>query len=158
MGRQMAQDKRLAWRAEIPAQLPPIWGDRTRLRQVLLNLISNAVKFTAHGEVTLRAVADAHTITLSISDTGLGIPPGEQAAIFDEFRQSERTAARGYGGMGLGLAITRRLVELHDGTIRVQSDGREGYGSTFTITLPVHLPEGVAAGWAGPRSKARPCW
>jgi signal transduction histidine kinase/DNA-binding response OmpR family regulator len=143
MGRQMAQDKRLVWRAEIPARLPPIWGDRTRLRQVLLNLISNAVKFTAHGEVTLRAVADAHTITLSISDTGLGIPPDEQAAIFDEFRQSERTAARGYGGMGLGLAIAYRLVELHGGAIRVQSDGREGRGSTFIITLPALAPEAV---------------
>ena len=158
MGRQMAQDKRLVWRAEIPAQLPPIWGDRTRLRQVLLNLISNAVKFTAHGEVRLRAVADAHTITLSISDTGLGIPPDEQAAIFDEFRQSERTAARGYGGIGLGLAITRRLVELHDGTIRVQSDGREGHGSTFIITLPVLSPEARRTHRAGHRFQARPCW
>jgi signal transduction histidine kinase len=118
---------------EIPRYLR---GDPGRLRQVLLNLISNAVKFTAHGEVSLRAAADATTLTLAISDTGLGIPIAEQAAIFDEFRQSERTAARGYGGMGLGLAITRRLVELHGGAIQVQSDGQEGHGSTFTITLP----------------------
>lgn len=144
MGRQMAQEKRLAWRADIPPALPPVWGDRTRLRQVLLNLISNAVKFTAHGEVHLRATADATTLTLAISDTGLGIPPDEQAAIFDEFRQSERTAARGYGGMGLGLAITRRLVELHGGAIRVQSDGQEGHGSTFTITLPAFAPQAGA--------------
>ena len=117
MGRQMAEEKRLAWQADIPAQLPPVWGDRTRLRQVLLNLISNAVKFTAHGEVRLDAEAGAGMLTLSLSDTGLGIPAAEQAAIFDEFRQSERTAARGYGGIGLGLAITRRLVELHGGAI-----------------------------------------
>jgi signal transduction histidine kinase/DNA-binding LacI/PurR family transcriptional regulator/CheY-like chemotaxis protein len=141
MGRQMAQEKRLAWQADIPAQLPPVWGDRTRLRQVLLNLISNAVKFTAHGEIRLAAEAGAVSLTLSLSDTGLGIPPAEQAAIFDEFRQSERTAARGYGGIGLGLAITRRLVELHGGTITVRSDGREGRGSTFTITLPALTPK-----------------
>ncbi len=138
MGRHMAQDKLLAWHAEIPPRLPPVWGDRTRLRQVLLNLISNAVKFTAHGGVTLRADADDRWLVLSISDTGLGISPVEQAAIFDEFRQSERTTSRGYGGIGLGLAITRRLVELHGGTIRVASDGREGSGSTFTVRLPVH--------------------
>jgi signal transduction histidine kinase/DNA-binding LacI/PurR family transcriptional regulator/DNA-binding response OmpR family regulator len=154
MGRQMAQEKRLAWQADIPAHLPPVWGDRTRLRQVLLNLISNAVKFTAHGEVRLAAEAGAGTLTLSLSDTGLGIPAAEQAAIFDEFRQSERTAARGYGGIGIGLAITRRLVELHGGAIRVHSDGREGRGSTFTITLPALPPKAAAAtGPAGDSSQ-----
>jgi signal transduction histidine kinase/AraC-like DNA-binding protein len=136
MGQQMAQDKRLEWRAEIPDYLPLVWGDRTRLRQVLLNLLANAAKFTAHGRVTLRAAADAGALTIAVADTGLGIPPEEQAAIFDEFRQSGRTAARGYGGMGLGLAITRRLVEMHGGQIVVRSTGREGEGSTFCITLP----------------------
>lgn len=75
-------------------------------------------------------------IFISVSDTGLGIPPEEQAAIFDEFRQSERTTARGYGGLGLGLAICRRLVELHGGQIGVRSSGEEGAGSTFYFTLP----------------------
>jgi signal transduction histidine kinase/DNA-binding LacI/PurR family transcriptional regulator/DNA-binding response OmpR family regulator len=140
MGRQMAQDKRLTWRAEIPDDLPDVWGDRTRLRQIVLNLLSNAAKFTAHGEIVLRAEMIGGGVTISVSDTGLGIPTSEQEAIFDEFRQSERTATRGYGGMGLGLAITRRLVELHGGTISVQSVGAEGLGSTFRFTLPALTP------------------
>jgi DNA-binding response OmpR family regulator len=102
-----------------------------------LNLVNNAVKFTARGGVTLRVAADTQTITVEISDTGLGIPRTEQDVIFDEFRQSERTTARGYGGLGLGLAVCKRLVELHGGNIGVRSSGSEGAGSTFYFTLPV---------------------
>src|SRR5678815_2753179 len=76
-------------------------------------------------------------VTVFLSDTGLGIPPGEQSSIFDEFRQSERTTARGYGGLGLGLAICKRLVELHGGQIGVSSSGEEGAGSTFYFSLPI---------------------
>ena len=76
-------------------------------------------------------------IWVHVQDTGLGVPLNEQDAIFDEFRQSERTAVRGYGGMGLGLAITRRLVELHRGKIGVRSSGENGSGATFYFTLPV---------------------
>ncbi len=137
VGEQLARDKGLDWRAEIPDNVPKTRGDRTRLRQVALNLISNAVKFTARGRVTLRVHADAQTVTIEIRDTGLGIPRAEQEVIFDEFRQSERTAARGYGGLGLGLAVCKRLVEMHDGTIGVRSSGKEGAGSTFYFTLPV---------------------
>ena len=137
VGEQLAGDKGLDWRAEIPANLPTTRGDRTRLRQVALNLINNAVKFTARGGVTLRVAADTQTITVEISDTGLGIPRAEQDVIFDEFRQSERTTARGYGGLGLGLAVCKRLVELHGGNIGVRSSGNEGAGSTFYFTLPV---------------------
>jgi signal transduction histidine kinase/DNA-binding LacI/PurR family transcriptional regulator/AraC-like DNA-binding protein len=137
VGRQLARDKGLDWRAEIPDSLPKVRGDRTRLRQVALNLVNNAVKFTARGRVTLRVSADTHSITVEIGDTGLGIPQAEQAAIFDEFRQSERTAARGYGGLGLGLAVSKRLIEMHGGSIGVRSVGKEGAGSTFYFTLPV---------------------
>ena len=137
VGEQLAGDKGLDWRAEIPANLPTTRGDRTRLRQVALNLVNNAVKFTARGGVTLRVAADTQTITVEISDTGLGIPRAEQDVIFDEFRQSERTTARGYGGLGLGLAVCKRLVELHGGNIGVRSSGSEGAGSTFYFTLPV---------------------
>jgi len=136
VGEHMARDKGLAWRVEIPPDLPKVWGDRTRLRQVALNLVSNAIKFTERGEVTLQVKAGAETITVSTSDTGLGIPAEEQGVIFDEFRQSERTTARGYGGLGLGLAICKRLVQLHGGQIGVQSSGQEGAGSTFYFTLP----------------------
>jgi signal transduction histidine kinase/DNA-binding LacI/PurR family transcriptional regulator/AraC-like DNA-binding protein/response regulator of citrate/malate metabolism len=136
VGEQMAHDKGLNWQAEIPDDLPVVWGDRTRLRQVALNLISNAVKFTAHGGVALLASADDATVTVSIRDTGLGIPIEEQEIIFDEFRQSERTAERGYGGLGLGLAICKRLIEMHGGEIGACSSGEEGAGSTFTFSLP----------------------
>lgn len=137
IGQQSARDKGLAWRAEIPKELPRVWGDRTRLRQVMLNLVHNAVKFTARGKVALIVTVEDDRVIVSVQDTGLGIPLEEQEAIFDEFRQSERTAARGYGGLGLGLAICKRLVELHGGEIGVRSSGEKGGGSTFYFTLPV---------------------
>jgi signal transduction histidine kinase/DNA-binding response OmpR family regulator/ABC-type sugar transport system substrate-binding protein len=137
IGQQLARDKELAWRAEIPEELPLLWGDRTRLRQVMLNLVHNAVKFTARGQVALIVTIEDDRVIVSVQDTGLGIPLEEQEAIFDEFRQSERTAARGYGGLGLGLAICKRLIELHGGEIGVRSSGEEGGGSTFYFSLPV---------------------
>ncbi len=140
IGQQLARDKGLTWRAEIPQELPQVWGDRTRLRQVVLNLVHNAIKFTAQGYIALAVTVEGDHLTVSVQDTGLGIPPEEQGAIFDEFRQSERTAARGYGGLGLGLAICKRLVELHGGEIGVRSSGEEGSGSTFYFSLPVVPP------------------
>jgi signal transduction histidine kinase/DNA-binding LacI/PurR family transcriptional regulator/AraC-like DNA-binding protein len=163
VGEQLARSKGLGWRAEIPSGLPKVWGDATRLQQVVLNLVTNSVKFTAQGEVTLQVqVGDSplqpppgrgrklssippnggdrgggKTVTVSVRDTGLGVPLAEQAVIFDEFRQSERTATRGYGGLGIGLAICRRLVELHGGQVGVQSSGDEEGGSVFYFTLPV---------------------
>ena len=144
-GRELASDKGLAWDASLPPSGPWVWGDRTRLRQVALNLINNAVKFTARGGVSLRIEADDDTATVTVRDSGLGIPPEEQQTIFDEFRRSERSITRGYGGLGLGLAICRRLVELHGGTIGVESSGQEGAGSTFHFTLPVVAPPGAQA-------------
>ncbi len=137
VGEQLVQDKGLEWQASIPESLPEVWGDRTRLRQVVLNLVNNAVKFTAHGRVTLRVSATNEIVTVEVRDTGLGILQEEQSVIFDEFRQSERTTALGYGGLGLGLAICKRLVELHGGSIGVRSSGEEGAGSSFYFTLPV---------------------
>jgi signal transduction histidine kinase/DNA-binding response OmpR family regulator/ABC-type sugar transport system substrate-binding protein len=136
IGEQLARDKGLSWRAEIPPDLPCVWGDRTRLRQVTLNLVNNAIKFTIQGEIALKATMADEFVTVTVQDTGLGIPEKEQEAIFDEFRQSERTAARGYGGLGLGLAICKRLVEMHGGEIGVRSGGEIGAGSTFYFTLP----------------------
>ena len=82
----------------------------------------------------------AESVTVSVCDTGLGIAPAEQAAIFAEFRRSERSITHGYGGLGLGLAICKRLIELHGGTIGVHSTGQEGAGSTFYFTLPTVEP------------------
>jgi signal transduction histidine kinase/DNA-binding response OmpR family regulator len=137
IGEQLAHDKGLAWQVEIAKNLPRVWGDRTRLRQVALNLVSNAVKFTTRGEINLTALVENGQVVVSINDTGLGIPLHEQKVIFDEFRQSERTTARGYGGLGLGLAICRKLVEMHGGEIGVCSSGGEGEGSMFFFSLPV---------------------
>jgi signal transduction histidine kinase/DNA-binding LacI/PurR family transcriptional regulator/AraC-like DNA-binding protein len=146
-GRRLAADKGLAWRALLPKSGPWVWGDRTRLSQVALNLISNAIKFTARGEVGLTVESDplSGSVTVSVRDTGLGIPPEEQGTIFDDFRRSERSIARGYGGLGLGLAICRRLIELHGGTIGVRSTGQEGAGSTFYFTLPIVQPPAAEA-------------
>ena len=110
-----------------------------------LNLVSNAIKFTAKGEVRLQVEELAGTVRVSVSDTGIGLPPEEQALVFDEFGRSERASAGGYGGLGLGLAICKRLVELHGGQIGVQSSGQEGDGSTFYFTLPTVQPARLAA-------------
>jgi len=139
-GRQLACDKGLGWRADLPKSGPWVWGDRKRLRQVVLNLVHNAVKFTAQGQVRLELETDPDSVTVAVCDTGLGIPAEEQHVIFEEFRRSERSMARGYGGLGLGLAICKRLVEMHGGTIGVRSSGKEGAGSTFYFTLPTVQP------------------
>src|SRR5260221_7289668 len=139
-GEHMAHAKGLGWHYEIPNKLPPVWGDITRLRQVVLNLVSNAIKFTHQGQVALTVSHNDMTLTVSVADTGLGVPIAEQSLIFDEFHQSERTSARGFGGTGLGLAICRQLVELHGGHIKLQSSGKENAGSVFSFTLPVYDP------------------
>jgi signal transduction histidine kinase/DNA-binding LacI/PurR family transcriptional regulator/AraC-like DNA-binding protein len=137
IGEQMARDKGISWETEMPDALPLVWADRTRVRQIALNLVSNALRFTSEGGVRLRVTEDSRHITVAVSDSGIGVPLAEQETIFDEFKQSERTAARGYGGLGLGLAISRRLVEMHGGEIGVVSTGEEGAGATFFFTLPV---------------------
>jgi signal transduction histidine kinase/DNA-binding LacI/PurR family transcriptional regulator/DNA-binding response OmpR family regulator len=139
-GSQLAADKGLAWEAYLPETGPWVWGDQTRLRQIALNLINNAIKFTTSGGVSLRIEDNVDFVTVMVRDTGLGISPDDQQAIFDEFWQSERSVAQGYGGLGLGLAISKRLVEIHGGTIAVHSTGEEGAGSTFSFTLPTVPP------------------
>ena len=139
-GRQLASDKGLSWRADIPGEGPWVFGDRTRLRQVALNLVNNAIKFTAKGDVRLRVEIENETVIVSVQDTGLGIPPEEQETIFNEFDRSQRSVLLGYSGLGLGLAICKRLIEMHEGMIGVQSTGEEGIGSTFYFTLPIVQP------------------
>ena len=139
-GSQLTADRGLAWRATLPESGPWVFGDRTRLRQVVLNLVNNAIKFTNRGEVSLSLREDEGFVTVSVQDTGLGIPPEDQIAIFDEFRRSDRSISLGYAGLGLGLAICKMLVEMQGGTIKVISSGIEGKGSTFSFTLPVFPP------------------
>lgn len=135
-GRQMAHDKSLTWLEALPEPGPQVWGDPARLRQIILNLVSNAVKYTPRGSVSLRIEAAAGLIRVVVSDTGIGVPPGEQSSIFDEFQRSSRTQAQGYGGLGLGLAISQRLAELHGGQIALGASGPDA-GSVFYFTLPV---------------------
>lgn len=137
VGQQLSRQKGLTWQVDFPSDLPFVWGDRTRLRQIILNLLSNACKFTAYGQVSLEAKVNGEVIVISVHDTGVGVPLHEQTSIFDEFRQSDRTAVRGYGGIGLGLAISRCLVELHGGSIGVKSSGIDDDGATFYFTLPI---------------------
>ena len=117
-------------------RLGDIVADERKVKQILLNLLSNAVKFTPNGgrvRVTSAMVEDV--ITIEISDTGIGIAPEDQAAIFEEFRQVGRDDARRQEGTGLGLTLAKKFVELHGGRIWVRS--QMGLGSTFTFTLPV---------------------
>lgn len=142
LGEELCRKKGLHWRCEISPNLPRIWGDRTRLRQVMVNLIQNAVKFTDSGEILLTGILQDNQVKITISDTGMGIPQDEQDIIFDEFSQSNRTSDRGFGGLGLGLSICKRLIELHGGEIQVCSNGEDGSGSSFSFTIPaLYAPE-----------------
>jgi signal transduction histidine kinase len=123
--------------------LGDIVADERKVKQVLLNLLSNAVKFTPEGgRVGLTATAAEGGITIAVSDTGIGIAPEDQAAIFEEFRQVGRDDARKQEGTGLGLTLAKKFVELHGGRIWVQS--QVGQGSTFSFTLPAR-PRGTSS-------------
>jgi signal transduction histidine kinase/HAMP domain-containing protein len=135
-----ADEKGLQVRSLIPQGLPNVWADRARVRQVLANMLANAVKFTERGTVSVAAGAAEGWVTVSVADTGVGISPEAQAYVFDEFRQADSSTTRRYGGTGLGLAISKRLVTLHGGRIWVDSE--IGRGSTFHFTLPIRVRAG----------------
>ena len=122
--------------AEFNDEIDEIYSDSTRVRQILINLLSNAAKFTEKGQITLAVTAaDEQQIAIAVSDTGIGVPPEAQALIFEEFRQADGTTTRKYGGTGLGLSITKRLAEMLGGDITLAS--KEAEGSTFTAILPL---------------------
>jgi signal transduction histidine kinase len=136
----LAKRERILLRTSLAPNLPAAIADRRRLKQILLNLLSNAVKFTPEGgRVGVTATAADGVVTIAVSDTGIGIAPEDQAAIFEEFRQVGREDARKQEGTGLGLTLAKKFVELHGGRIGVQS--QVGQGSTFSFTLPVRLDE-----------------
>jgi signal transduction histidine kinase len=115
-----------------------IFADNTRLRQVMINLVNNAIKFTTNGKIALRTSRlDGARILVTVKDTGLGIPPDHLEAIFQEFTQVDTSTTRKVGGTGLGLPISRRLVEMHGGRLWAESTGVEGEGSTFFVELPL---------------------
>ena len=131
-------------RSEVSADLPPVYSDLSRLRQILINLLSNAAKFTEQGSITIaaRPAAPGH-FTVSVTDTGIGIPAPALEYIFEEFRQVDGSTTRKYGGTGLGLSISKKLARMLGGSIQVESE--EGKGSVFTVTLPLQCgPEPAA--------------
>jgi PAS domain S-box-containing protein len=123
---------------EFDGALPQVRVDEEKLRQILLNLLSNALKFTEHGTVRVRAECGADAFSVAVADTGIGIPADKLEHVFEEFAQADASSTRLYGGTGLGLSIARRLARLMGGDIAVRS--APGAGSTFTLTLPLRYP------------------
>ncbi|HXG50350.1 MAG TPA: ATP-binding protein [candidate division Zixibacteria bacterium] len=134
----MLKDGRVRLVTDLAPDIPLVRTDRDKLKQVIINLLSNSVKFTERGEIRIRAVNHDGTLELAVSDTGIGMKKEALDYIFEEFRQVDMSTTRKYGGTGLGLAIVKRLVNLLGGEISVESE--EGKGSTFTVTLPACPP------------------
>ncbi|MBI4770258.1 MAG: GAF domain-containing protein, partial [Chloroflexi bacterium] len=134
----LAREKALDLRLETEAfERLDLEADRMRLRQVMINLVNNAIKFTEAGYVTIRAVRSDGWLRVMVSDTGLGIPASQLDTIFQEFHQVDNSTTRKAGGTGLGLPISRHLIQMHGGRLWVESTGVPGEGSTFFIELPV---------------------
>jgi signal transduction histidine kinase/ActR/RegA family two-component response regulator len=142
--RPAADAKSLRIVTDLSPQIPPIMGDADRLVQVIWNLLSNAVKFTPKGgTITITLRSGDGNVSLAISDTGQGIDPAFIPQIFERFKQADPSSSRRHGGLGLGLALVRELVELHGGTVTVTSPGL-GQGTTFSVQLPATV-EGMIA-------------
>ena len=127
---------RLSVTSRLPDDLPLIKTDRQKVKQIVINFLTNAIKFTAQGsvEISIRYVKDTDSMTIAVADTGIGIAPADQERIFEDFRQADNSPTREYTGAGLGLAICRRLAGMLDGRIELTSD--VGRGSTFTVRIP----------------------
>jgi signal transduction histidine kinase len=135
--KERAQRHGIALGKRVDPSLGTVRADERKVKQIMLNLLSNAVKFTPEGgRVSVAAKPNGSAIEISVSDTGIGIAPEDQQAVFEEFKQVGRDYTRKAEGTGLGLALTKRFVELHGGTIKLAS--APGKGSTFTFTLPLH--------------------
>jgi CheY-like chemotaxis protein/anti-sigma regulatory factor (Ser/Thr protein kinase) len=132
----MIKSDRLRLVKDLEADLPPLFTDQDKLKQILMNLLSNAAKFTTEGTITVTARHQDGEITIEVADTGIGISGEALEHIFEEFHQGDSRTTRQYGGTGLGLSISRRLAQLLGGDITVQSSVE--VGSTFTVTLPLH--------------------
>jgi two-component system CheB/CheR fusion protein len=142
--RSLAENRKIALNVELSSEVGTVRVDPDRIQQVVWNLLANAVKFTPEGgriEVRLRRVEE--TVEIEVSDTGRGIRADFLPHVFERFRQAEAGSTRSYGGLGLGLAIAKQLVELHGGTICARSEG-EGRGATFTVYLPLERRDSMA--------------
>jgi len=137
--RELREKPDVRYLRRVPTVLPPVYSDRTKLKVVLKNLLSNAAKFTDKGRITVDAYLRNEGVLVTISDTGIGIEPDVLPEIFEMFRQGDSSMTRRYGGMGLGLYVVRRLLELVHGTIEVES--KVGQGSIFRVWVPRNQPE-----------------
>ncbi|MEH2452597.1 MAG: ATP-binding protein [Nostoc sp.] len=136
-----AQAKSVQLKTKFEPNVGQVLGDPSRLQQVIWNLLSNAVKFTpSEGQVEIRLERVGTQAQIQVSDTGKGIEPEFLPHVFDYFRQADNTTTRTFGGLGLGLAIVRQIVELHGGTVQAESEGDEK-GATFTVLLPIKSVE-----------------
>jgi signal transduction histidine kinase len=134
----LANSKSLPLRLLTPADtVMQLEADRIRVRQVMLNLVNNALKFTDQGSVTVDAGSGDGLVRIMVRDTGVAIPSSQLESIFQEFHQVDSTTTRKAGGTGLGLPISRRLIELHGGRLWAESSGVPGEGSMFVVELPV---------------------
>lgn len=128
----------------VRAGVPLLFADEAKFKQILYNLLSNAIKFTPDGgkvSVSAAVMPSGESLKVSVSDTGIGIKPQDHARVFQEFEQVDSSYGRQQQGTGLGLALTKRLVELHGGRIEVESEGIEGRGSVFSFTIPLRKDE-----------------
>ena len=139
---------------DVQGLLPTLYTDQENLKQILINLLSNAAKFTEAGSITLRAHHYGERVDLAVADTGIGIPKAALELVFEEFRQVGDGLGRARGGTGLGLAISRRLARMLGGEITVTSE--QGQGSTFTVTIPVRLAANAPELKPKPQSAAAP--
>ncbi len=136
----LLKDKPVQIRPDYPEDLPLVWADAIRVRQIILNLFSNAIKFTATGSITLHAEVTGEWVSISVIDTGIGIPEAARPTIFQRFGRVS-PANREMEGTGLGLEISKHLSEMHGGDLTF--DSKEGKGSRFTFTLPIATPEQI---------------
>jgi signal transduction histidine kinase len=140
----LLKGERVRLMQEVADDLPTLYTDRDKVKQILMNLLSNAMKFTHAGTITLTARSHKDRIIMGVADTGIGIPEAALAHIFEEFQQVDSSTTREYGGTGLGLTISRQFARLMGGDITVQST--VGVGSTFTLTLPQRYPSAPEGG------------
>ena len=144
--RPAAEGKTIQVMRHLSADTGPVKGDPARLQQTVWNLLSNAIKFTPNGGTVMIDVRRADEfVDITVIDTGAGIPAKFLPFVFDRFRQADNSTTRAHGGLGLGLAIVKHLVELHGGTVSVESEG-EGKGATFKVRLPAAAPNAQSAG------------
>src|SRR5260221_4503761 len=137
MLRSEIEKKGLHFHAILPDLLPTLWLDRVRIRQVVINLLGNALRFTDAGSITVQAKIADDAVLIGVIDTGIGIPPEALETVFEEFHQLESSLARRYSGTGLGLTLSRRFVALHHGRLWVESEGVPNKGSSFWVSLPL---------------------